>query len=59
MKETYFMAETFTLMQNDYLIKKNKRKKLKKSKFSEFFFRFWPLFGLKSGRQVVLLAGTN
>ena len=41
MKETYFMAETFTLMQNDYLIKKNKRKKLKKSKFSENFAGFW------------------
>ena len=59
MKEAYFTTENFTLMQNDYLIKKKKQKKVEKVKIFGIFFRFWPLFGIKSGRQLVLLAGTN
>ena len=36
MKEAYFTTENFTLMQNDYLIKKNKTS-LKKT-FTFFFY---------------------
>ena len=47
MKETYFTAETFTLMQNDYLIKKKKRKKVEKGKIFRFFFSVFAPFRSK------------